>query len=255
MMSHGFLSPLHLRHSLWLVLLLSTCPLISVHGQHDDAATLASEALSSTVHQYDTYFGKNLSIYTGPQYAFNYAQVGGNQYFIDDYWEQGRVVYEGQVYDSVFMKYDVFNDLIVVEHFGEKGLVMSIQLFSPKINSFTLHDHYFERLAADSAGVIREGFYDILFGGKQISAMVKRQKEIVRTTSTSTLADDFVGKDRHFLYKGGLYYPVKKRGSVIKVLHDHKKEVKNFVRTNKLFFMADRDRDLRIVAQYYESLF
>lgn len=243
------------RFRLQLCFFLSVSIFSYASAQQNDAPTLASESLTKAVNHYDNYFGQNLQLYTGPQYTFTYGYVGGHQYFMDDYWEQGSVVFGGQAYDSIFMKYDVFNDILVIEHFGEKGVPMSIKVFSPLIASFMLQNHYFVRLNADSAGVIRDGFYDILFEGDHISAMAKREKEIVRTTSSSSLHDDFLEKDRHFLYKNGLYYPVKKRGSVIKVLVDKKKQVKNFIRTNGLYFALDRDRDLRIVAQYYESLF
>jgi len=250
--SHAFI---RVHHSLGIIFLLSISILFNAKAQQKDAATLVSESLTRAIHHYDNYLGQNLRLYSGPQYTFNYGQVGGHQYFIDDYWEQGSIVFEGQVYDGIFMKYDLLNDLITVEHFGDKGLLMSIKLFSPLVSSFTLHNHFFVRLHADSAGVIKEGFYDMLFDGDNISVLAKRQKEKVRTTGAGTLSDDFVEKDRHYMVKNGVYYPVKKRGSVIKVLADQKKQVKHFVRTNRLYFSTDRDRDLKIIGQYYESIF
>jgi len=223
--------------------------------QETNDEALSSKALSKAFYEYDHYFGKNLSLYTGKQYNDKYGSVGSHQYFLDDYWEQGSVVFDGQFYDSIYLKFDIYNDELLVEYFSEKGLAMTLMLYSAKINGFQLQGHTFIRLQTDSATTLKTGFYDQLFIGENLSAYARRQKEIVRTSGTNTLKDDFVQKDKYFLMKDGLYYSVNKRGSIIRVLEDHKKEVKRFIKLNKLYFQSERDRDLTLVARYYESLF
>jgi hypothetical protein len=153
------------------------------------------------------------------------------------------------------MKFDIYNDIVVVEYFSDRGLTMPLQLESAKVSAFELHGHTFVRMVADTTSILKTGFYDQLFLGTHISAYSQRKKEIVRTTGSNTLKDDFVEKDRYYLLKDGIYYPVKKRSSVIRVLEDRKKEVRQFIKMNTLLFSTERDRDLQIVTRYYESLF
>ncbi|MDZ7607894.1 MAG: hypothetical protein U5K79_20465 [Cyclobacteriaceae bacterium] len=230
---------------------------ISTHAfcQVSNDENLSSAALSKAFYEYDNYFGKNLSLYTGKQYNDNYGQVGDHQFFMDDYWEQGSVVFEGQFYDSIYLKFDIFKDELLVEYFSDKGLAMTLKLQSTMINSFQLQGHTFIRLQVDSAATMKTGFYDQLFVGANLSLYARRQKEIVRTSGSNTLRDDFVQKDKYFLLKADTYYPVKNRGSVVRVLEDHKKEVKHFIKSNNLRFQTERDRDITIVARYYQSLF
>jgi len=223
--------------------------------QETNDEALSSVALSKAVYEYDNYFGKNLSLYTGKQYNDKFSQIGDHQFFMDDYWEQGSVVFDEQFYDSVYLKYDIFNDELLVEYFSDNGLAMTLMLQKTKVNGFSLQGHTFIRLQADSAATIKTGFYDQLFIGTNVSAYARRQKEIVRTSGSNTLHDDFVQKDKYFLQKNGIYYTVKKRSSVVRVLADHKKAVKQFIKSNNLYFQTERDRDITVVARYYESLF
>jgi hypothetical protein len=235
----------------WILLNLSS----TVFCQEANLETLSSEALSKAFYEYDNYFGKNLSIYTGKQYNDNYGHIGDHQFFLDDYWEQGSVFFDGQFYDSIYLKFDIYNDELLVEYFSDKGLAMTLVLQKTMISGFQLQGHTFIKLQVDSAATIKAGFYDQLFLGSNLSLYARRQKEIVRTAGSNTLKDDFVQKDRYFLLKDGAYYPVKNRGSVVHVLEDHKKELKHFIKSNNLRFQTERDRDFTIVARYYESLF
>ncbi len=235
----------------WIFLGISAAALC----QETTSEALSSKALSKAFYEYDNYFGKNLSLYTGKQYNDKYGQIGDHQFFMDDYWEQGSIVYGGQFYDSIYLKFDIFNDVVLVEYFSDKGLTMTLMLHSPMISSFTLQGHGFVRIETDSAAPIKTGFYDQLFVGSNLSLYARRQKEIVRTSGSNTLKDDFVQKDKYFLLKDGIYYPVNKRGSVVHVLEDHKKEVKHFMKSNRLYYRTEKDRDLTVVARYYESLF
>lgn len=235
----------------WILISFST----GVYSQDANVDNLSSKALSKAFYEYDNYFGKNLSIYTGKQYNDKYGAVDGHQFFMDDYWEQGSVIFDGQLYDSIYLKYDIFNDELLVEYFSDKGLAMTLLLQNTMVSSFTLQGHTFIKLQVDSAATIKTGFYDQLFLGANVSAYARRQKEIVRTTGSTTLQDDFVEKDKYYFLKDGIYHQVSKRGSVVRVLADHKKEVKHFIKSNYLVFQTEKDRDLTIVARYYESLF
>jgi hypothetical protein len=236
---------------------LPCCLMISVSAfsQQTESEILASKALSKAFYEYDNYFGKNLSLYTGKQYNDNYGQIGDHQFFLDDYWEQGSVVFDDQFYDSIYLKFDIYNDELLVEYFSDKGLAMTLVLQKTMISGFQLQGHTFIKLQVNSAATIKAGFYDQLVLGSNLSLYARRQKEIVRTSGSNTLKDDFVQKDKYFLLKDDSYYPVKNRGSVVHILEDHKKEVKHFIKSNNLRFQTEKDRDFTIVARYYESLF
>ncbi len=183
-----------------------------------------------------------------------YGTIQNHPYFLDDYWEEGQIVYDGQAFDSVYMMYEIYSDLVLVESFSSKGALSVIKLHSPLISSFKLLGHTFIRLQTDSLQNIQEGFYDLLYDGEKLQLYSRRIKMIVKDDAVNSVAETFTQKDKFYLKKDGQYFQVKKKKSVLKVLHDRKKELKAFARSNQLFFSSDQERSIMALAEYYDNL-
>jgi hypothetical protein len=215
---------------------------------------LADSSLGKAIKTYDIAMARNSFLFTGRVYNDKYRTVLGHQFFKDDYWDEGMVWFKGQQFDSVNLMYEIFNDELLVESFTTKGSMAPLKLHGPDVSAFTLFGHTFVRLLSDSAGIIREGFYDVLYDGDSVQLYARRKKEISKTNDVNTASENFIQKDRHFILKGGQYYPVKSKGSVFKALEDHKKELKKFVKTNLLSYSIDHERSMIEIARYYDSL-
>jgi hypothetical protein len=61
---------------------------------------------------YDSTVGKeNLAINNGSVHVNPYKTIGeNNMYYITDKYSKGTVSYEGQIYNEVNLKYDIFKD-------------------------------------------------------------------------------------------------------------------------------------------------
>ena len=215
---------------------------------------LADSSLAHAIKTYDIAIGRNSFLYTGRVYNNKYSSVQGHQFFMDDYWEEGLIWYKGQQFDSVNLMYEIFNDEVLVESFTSRGALAPIKLHTADVVSFKVFGHIFVRLQPDSSQSIKAGFYDVLFDGNTVQLYSRRSKEIVKSNDVNTVAESFIQKDKYYIFKDGQYYQVKKKGTVLKVLEDHKKELKKFVKANMLSFSIDRERSLIEVSRYYESL-
>lgn len=249
----GYLRSYNMFGLLLFFLMISSYSIFA-QQQSDSVAESIKIAFEKTVSIYDEQIGTNSILFTGSNYYDHNIGVKGHQYFYDDYWEQGKVIYEGNTFDSIFMKYDIYRDLLLLEHFNNDGYLAPIQLYSKKVSSFNLLNHDFIRLEKDTLSKIREGFYDLMYDGVNMKVLVKRRKETVHTNEINTIGEEFIQKDKYFIRKKGSFYQVKKKGSIIKVLEDRKKEIKSFIRKNNFRFKYNPDIQLVEVVKYYESL-
>lgn len=212
------------------------------------------EALSQAISKYDQELSRNTMVYTGRGYFDPNVGVKGHQFLVDDYWELGSVTYNESLYDSIFLKYDMYQDVLLVENFGLGGLLSPIALYGPKVSSFELMGFRFVRLDKDTISNLKEGFYNIVYTGDDIRAIVKRRKEVIKSNEVNMLGEEFVEKDKYYIFKDDYYHQVKRKKSVLKVLYDRKKEVKEFIKSRGFGFKVNPADQLAEVVKYYDSL-
>jgi hypothetical protein len=63
----------------------------------------------------------------------------------------------------------------------------------------------------------------------------------------------FGAKNQYFIYKEGVYHPVKSKSSVLKVFKDRKSVLKKQLAKNKIRFGKDRELALSKSAKFYEE--
>ena len=222
-----------------------------IDSQQDE---IYQKSFARAVSIYDASIGKNSMLFSGRSYYNKHAGLKGHQYFKDDYWERGSIIYEGQVFDSIFIKYDIYSDLLLIEHFNINGYPSPIQLYRPKVRSFTLMKYYFIWLEKDTISNLRAGFYNQMYKSHDLEVLIKRRKEIVNANEINSIREEFAVKDRYYIKKDQMIYRVRKMSSIVKVLEDRKKEVKSFIKKNQYRFRENPDIQLVEVVKYYDSL-
>lgn len=212
-------------------------------------------AFVNTIAIYDSEIGSNSMVNTGNSYFDSFTGIKGHQYFLNDYWEEGSVVYEGHFFDSIYLKYDINQDQLLIEHFNSDGYLSPIQLYRSKVSSFELMGYSFIWLKKDTISNLRTGYYNHVYKSRDLEILIKRKKLIVSTNEIGAIGEKFIESDKYYIKKDNLYYQVKKKNSIIKVFSDRKKEIKNFIKRNNFRFKINPDNQLVEVVAYYDSLF
>lgn len=220
----------------------------------DSQDEIIQKALVRAISIYDAKIGKNSMVYAGSSYYGPYNGIKGHQFFNDDYWEQGSLIYEEHAFDDIFLKYDIYRDLLLIEFFNSNGHLSPIQLYSPKVSSFELMGYYFIWIDKDTISNLKAGFYNQMYKSKEIEVLVKRRKEIVKLSEINNVSEKFSIKDRYYIRKNKIYYKVRKKSSILKTLADRKKEIKSFIKKNNFRFKYEPDKQLVEVVEYYDSL-
>lgn len=218
--------------------------------QAPDTAFLAS-ARQYQQSLYDASIRGQSRLYNGTQHLDYLSRNDEHPYFNLDDWQFGFMYYDDERYDSVAMFYDLSRDVIITEHLltGAK-----IELISRKISAFEIGNHYFERILKDSSGTLTEGFYERLYNGTP-KVYARRTKTLSSRASANQIEYSFDQRNRIYLYKDGIYHPVKTKRSVLRVLDDRKHELRAALKQQNIRYKVDRERAIVLMAQTYHTTY
>jgi len=228
-----------------LLLILSHCALQGQTLQPD--SIIAESALRATIKLYDLAMGENSHLYNGREFInpFEKKEAKGHIYFITDDWQDGFILYAGQLYEHVSLRFDVFQNKVIVEHPRSHR---EIELDSKKISYFGLNEQRFVRLTSPT-----EGFYAQIYNGV-VKVYIWYYKTLTENTEGKTMVREFPSKEKVFIVKDGTYHPVSTKSAVLSVFKEQKPELKKLIKEERLSFKENKEYTLRRMAHYYDQL-
>jgi len=198
---------------------------------------------------YNTFIEKQSRLYNGIEHLGYAFKIKGHAYFQQKELQTGSVVYDELEFVNVQMLYDLLKDQVVIQHFN--GFT-KIGLVQDKVTAFTLNGHHFIRLDSLVGVPIITGYYDELYSGR-LKVLAKRGKYIEETIKDE-LEREFIQKDLFFIQKEGTYYAIKNYKGLLAILQDRSKEVKQYLRKNKIKYRKGPEYAIVKATAYYDSL-
>lgn len=227
----------------------------TVHGQ---SPAPQDPAFDTAVGFYHAYLTPETHLYRGPEYVA-YVQLlkSGYPYFGENSRRKGTVFYDGVGYKNVYLYYDLVTGQVVI---NDVYNVFKIALINELIDSFSIEDHFFIHLR-DSLNPTapRNGYYELLYTGRNRSGLqlLKKEKKVIQEDLTQgEHAVRFIdGADSSYYLKiGNTYHPVNNKRSLANTLKDKSKDLRKFLRTQKLSMRKEKEITLLKVAAWYDSL-
>jgi hypothetical protein len=215
-------------------------------------STSAPLSTSNAISFYNKYIGEGSQLYNGSEHAPYDFRIKGNAYFVSTLLQAGFVNYNGTLYQPVNMAYDIMHDELTANRYNQN---FRITLVSEKIAYFSLFDHYFIRIDPDSNNkLITPGFYDRMYDGK-MKLFVKREKKIKESVTTEE-GDQlwFAEEDRYFIFRNNKYYSIKDKKDLFDFFKDRKKDLKKYLRKNKIKFKNTPELAILRSVEYYDQL-
>lgn len=193
-------------------------------------------------------------LFNGVEYKAIPEPYHGFPFFGSEYVEEGSIYYDGELYSNIPIQYDLVHDLLIMEHYDQKGYVSMIEPHQKKVSYFQLLDHTFIRISGDSSIEMRTGFYDLLYDGT-VKVLARRKKNISQIASGGQLDVRFNERNVYYMMKDGKYYSIKNKGSVMKVLNDKRKSLNQYVSKNKsrVDFSTNREGAMVALAAQYDQ--
>ena len=238
------------------VLLLLLCGL----AYHPAAAQVAADAqLTAAAATARQYYAATLAgqpqLYNGPEYtdyARRYRSQAGNQFFLATARQAGSVFYNGQLFSPVQLAYDIVRDQVVLT---QPTSPVMLRLVNERVRYFTLGEHRFVRLVADStAGVLPTGYYEVLVS-TGVQVLAQRAKYLHERVINGGIDVSFDVADKLFAQRAGTYYAIGSQGALLHLLADHGPEVQQYIEMHKLRFgQAQLEGSAVQLIQYYNAL-
>ena len=201
---------------------------------------------------YDQEIGKNnAGIISGQYIGIKRVAKESHQFFETSEWAPSSLEFRGQVYDSIYMLYDVQTDVLSIRH--PTNLLMHnqpIKLPYDQISWFRLHNHLFKNLAANSENNF-SGFYDQLFEDENLSMLVKRKKILLLRQTVEFEENDF-----YYLEYQGQARRYWGKTTLFRLFKPYKSDLKKYIRKNDLDIKPESkyDGNLYIALSYLSSL-
>lgn len=212
---------------------------------------IASNDLKGQQNQNSTYLNlfdkivgiENTDLYDGVAYIETHRIINEKTKFFKsiDFLE-GSVTYNDQPYYNMKMKYDTFEDQVIIKLEDRRG-GGSLKLFKDKISDFTIDGHTFIKMEpkADYPEIL--GFYEVLFKNNSFTLLTKHEKQ------------EFLRKDGRLLYSEFVYqkrqnvviiddrpYVINNKRNLAELFPKYKKSIYKFYSIAKKLEKEDPDR-------------
>ncbi|HSP83608.1 MAG TPA: hypothetical protein VLN72_07735 [Gillisia sp.] len=217
--------------------------------------SLAQQARDSitTYTWFDGMVGKeNTNLINGLEYIEQHVTVNNKQKFLASVlFLPGSVIYQNEPYFNVELKYNVYDDLLLVKNIRGEAVI----LHKNRIKSFKIADHSFTHIR-DTLQGNASGFFELLLDAPQLSLLKKHKKKQKKFLDRSFTYFEFTEDTPHYvLYHNRNYFPANTRREILRVFPEKAGEIRKFYRShrkveknNKDQFMLQLLQDLNVVS-------
>ena len=194
----------------------------------------------------------NTALYNGVEYIETHRSTRENHKFLGSVkFVKGTIDYDGQRYYSVPMKYNVFDDELLVKLSNQKG-ESTIQLIKSNTYGFSISDKQFLNINTPEArmnGVM--GFYELLLTTGSFTLYKKNRKNRLKRIRNNSVVYDFLeSKSQFLLFRDGQYIPISARRDISDIFPQFKKELKEYYINNPTFRNLDKETLFKILLKH-----
>ena len=190
---------------------------------------------------------ENTDLASGTEYIeLHIIRNNLHKYLESDRFVPGQIVYDGQSFKDIPMKYNIYDDLLLVNLINSGGET-TIKLHKELVERFNLHGHTFINLRSPEEEQESEtgGFYEILLDTPSGLLLKKHVKKILKHLDKNFTYYEFEPDDpKYVFFKDNTYYPFDSRRDLFKVFPDKEKMIRKYYRSNRSLARSNREQFL-----------
>jgi len=198
---------------------------------------------------FDSVIGiENTGIYKGTSYVELYRVINEKHKFHETSdFTLGEVIYDNQPYFDLQLKYDLFEDQLLVAHpVGNSTQVMI--LIADKIKSFTLNDGNFINTNKLSIKQGR-GFCEVLTRNGASQLLKKYFKRPIKKLDKRSIYYEFREETTYVLFYKGEFYDIKNVRDLFEAYPENKNEIRQFAKDYAALKKSNKDRFMTSVVE------
>ena len=194
---------------------------------------------------FDTVIGEgNTGIYNGTRYIEKYiTEKKNHKFFLFNEYRTGNLVYNHQPYYDIYMKYDLYEDELIVK-LPYRSFHVFIKLIKEKIDEFSIKDfrndlsskeHYFitNSLFKINNEESSLGFYEVINETSSITLLKKHHKSRAQYINNLNSYSKFSNRNYFAILFKNNYYKINSKKDIIHLFPDFKKNISAFYRKER----------------------
>ena len=201
-------------------------------------------------HPQDTLLGKQF-LYNGRVWWNQHIQVRGHAFYLTSDFVSGNVILKGKLYNDLQIKYDIFSDEIILFVNPMTIIFLNKEMVDSFNMSYENVVYTVRNFRSDSASLIN-GYANVLYEGP--SAFYVKFLKRIDPLAVEGKYDRFYQTHRMYIMKDSNLIPFSGRKGLYKIMEDHKKELKEFVKENRLRKMKNDPFTFIPLIRYYDSI-
>ncbi|MHA6280050.1 hypothetical protein ACXYMT_07695 [Salinimicrobium sp. CAU 1759] len=195
---------------------------------------------------------QNTDIFTGVEYIEKHRMVNErHKFYSSDEYVPTTVFYEGQPYFKIPVRYNIFDDLLLVKLPSQRGDT-DFQLLSNRLDGFFLNSRRFINVYEAGSGF--SGFYQLLYENTEMQVLKKYRLSQQRISRRDLVHYEFKPKSPEYYFKYRDNYYELNRGNLLELFPAHKAEVRDFYRDYRKQARVQQDDALVAMFQRLSNL-
>ena len=206
---------------------------------------------------YPTVIQKNPSdkqlLLNGRIWRNQYSKAMGDQFFLTNTFLKGSVILNGRRFNNLELQYDITNDELILRTESYPVIIMNKEMVDSFNLTFDSRNYYIINAGNDTSAVLR-GYINVLYKGP--TALYVKYTKKIQPLAVDGRYDLFYQAHSVYLKKGMEIVPVAGKRKFLSLLEDKKKEIRYFLRINRLSFKLQQKDPATFVPvlRYYDSI-
>lgn len=197
-------------------------------------------------------YGPLTALINGEKYYYPYRQASGDPFFPVHENNTALVQIKGKVFENQEIKYDIYNQLVVLEFNDMNGASKSIILNSEQLDYFILGNNLFKKFPNENGSM---QFGQVIYEGNITCFYfwTKRYVPNIRAgESTYSFSDPF---RESFILINGESRPFTGRNRFLKCFSAKKRpQIKTFIKENKIKIRRASDAEMRLLMEFINQI-
>jgi hypothetical protein len=195
---------------------------------------------------------KNAAFNNGKIHFNPYRSVDKTTRYLSPDFVAGKIIFDGQTYGDVWLKYDAFGDALVVKFDGE-GNKMGFSPVKQRTGGFYIGDTKFTNLDLIDHPDFVSGFYEETGSGKLILYTKYYKDQFARLTNEQVLYT-YVDRNEFVFWHQNIFYKINNSNDVVKAFPQFEKSIIEFFDTNAPLEKTDRPQFMKKLALHLSGL-
>jgi len=197
-------------------------------------------------------YGTDQMLINGVGYYNEHNRSSGHKFYGDDRYQGGRLITGGRMYDGVLLKYDIYNQQLLLLTNQGAARDKEIIINGMRLTEFNLGGRSFRKLYFPETDTL---FFQV-FEGNHVTLLFHWHKILIPVVSGGTSISEFSKpkKNPYILTEDGIR-SFSTNKSFISLFPEQRLDLKKFMRSRRIRIRTATERQIRELHQYVNRMF